>query len=213
MDKEIDKVSSVPLSRRKPSRFEAEHQYYKLRDAVTEFMLLDFGFSQEKYARKIERYRATHCGVENVDEVVARFKKKSDAFYDWYIDKECNAILKILQDIEAEFTFGNSIYPSETAAKLFEFIERRKHINAAIANCYILRQELQDIVRILPVDFNKCTRFTEAIDKQIALFKGVRQADNRFLRTKKRNELTNDIIQILNGIISVVSQMENRVTD
>lgn len=200
-------MSSVPLSRRKPSRFEAEHQFYKLRDAVTEFMLLDFGFSQEKYEKMIERYRATHSNCDSVDEIVARWKKKSDAFYKWYIDKECDAVLKILQNIEAEFTFGNSIYPSETCAKLFEFIERRKHINAAISNCYVLKQELQAIVRALPVDYNKCIRFTEALDKQIALYKGVRQADNRFLkpnRKSKADSVTQDMTAILDRTVSVI---------
>jgi hypothetical protein len=65
-----------------------------------------------------------------------------------------------------------------------EFCERRKHIDEAIAQCYVLKQELQYIIRTLPVDLNKYERFAAAIDKQIALYKGVRQADNRLLRQK-----------------------------
>ena len=177
---------SVPVSKRKESRFEAQHQFYRLRKEVTDLMLLDFGFSMEKYEAQIEKYRQAHEKAANVDEVVARWKKKAEAFCKWFIDKECDAVLEILRNIESEFTFGNSIYPSETPAKLEEFCERRKHIDAAIANCYVLKQELNYIIRTLPVDLNKFTRFAEAIDKQVALYKGVRQADNRLIKDKKK---------------------------
>ena len=65
-----------------------------------------------------------------------------------------------------------------------EYCERRKHINEAIAGCYVLKQELNYVIRTLPVDINKFKRFSELIDEQIALYKGVRQKDNRFLKKK-----------------------------
>lgn len=202
-------MSGVPLSRRKQSRFEAQHQFYKLRDEVTLLMLQDFGFSQEKYAAQIERYRATHSAAANVDEVVARWQKKSDSFNRWFIDKECEAVLEILRNIESEFTFGNSIYPSETPAKIFEFLERRKHINAAIANCYVLKQELQYIIRTLPVDMNKFARFSDAIDAQVALYKGVRQSDNRFLKPKKckPGDISKPIADLSESILLVIHRL------
>lgn len=183
-------MSSVPLSRRKESKFEAQHHFYKLRDEVTRLIVNDFGFSKEKYLASIERYREAHKNSEQIEDVVARWQHKCESFNRWFIDKECDAVLNILRNIESEFTFGNSIYPSDTPAKMDEFIERRRHIDAAIANCYVLKQELHYIIRTLPVDVNKFTRFSEAIDKQIALYKGVRQSDNKFLRHKnsKRKE-------------------------
>ena len=75
-------------------------------------MLLDFGFSKEKYEASIERYRENHKSAENVEEVVERYKKKCESFNKWFIDKECDAVLDILRKIESEFTAGNSIYPS-----------------------------------------------------------------------------------------------------
>lgn len=47
----------VPKGKRKLSRFEAAHHYYRLRSEVTNLMLQDFGFSEEKYRKSIERYR------------------------------------------------------------------------------------------------------------------------------------------------------------
>ena len=69
-----------------------------------------------------------------------------------------------------------------------EFCERRKHIDEAIAQCYVLKQEIHYIIRTLPVDLNKYERFAVSIDEQIALYKGVRQADNRLLKPKKNNK-------------------------
>ena len=187
----------VPKGRRKESRFEAQHHYFRLRSEITTLMLLDFGFSEEKYRKGIERYREAHQAASNVDEVVARYEKKCESFKKWFIDKECDAVLEILRRIECEFTAGNSIYPSETPAKIMEFCERRKHVDEAIAQCYVLKQELNYIIRALPVDLNKYERFAVEIDKQIALYKGVRQSDNRLLkqkpnRSKKKDQSSNE---------------------
>ena len=202
-------MSNVPLSRRKPSPFQAQHNFYALRDEVTTLMLLDFGFSKEKYEAQIARYHDNHKSAQNVDEVVARYKAKADAYYKWFVDKECDAVLSILRDIESEFTIGNSIYPSNTIARIFEYLMRRKHINTAIAKCYVLKQELNYIIRTLPVDINKFARFSKAIDKQIDLYKGVRQADNRFLRTKKKDTdpTEKDISVVLNAIMSLINRI------
>ena len=175
---------AVPKGKRKESRFEAQHHFYRLRADVTNLMLLAFGFSEEKYRKHIERYQETHAQAENVDEVVARYQKKCDSFKKWFIDRECDAVLDILRRIESEFTAGNSIYPSETPAKVMEFCERRKHIDEAIAQCYVLKQELQYVISSLPVNINKYERLSVDIDKQIALYKGVRQSDNRLLKQK-----------------------------
>lgn len=179
---------SVPKGKRNESRFEAQHHYYRLRQDVTNLMLLDFGFSEEKYEKLIERYREIHASSDNVDEIVKRYRKKCDSFKEWFIDKECDAVLDILRKIESEFTAGNSIYPSETPAKYAEFCERRKHMDEAIAQCYVLKQELNYIIRTLPVNLNKFERFAMAIDKQIALYKGVRQSDNRLIKQRLKKD-------------------------
>ena len=204
---------SVPKGRRRQSRFEAQHHYYKLRDEVTMLMLLDFGFSEEKYRESIERYRHCHEAADNVDEVVARYEKKCEAFTKWFIDKECDAVLEMLRTIESEFTQGNSVYPSDTPAKLIEFVTRRQHMNNAIAECYVLKQEINYIIRTLPVDKNKFKRFGEAIDKQIALYKGVRQSDNRFLRKeRKNNTLVRETASIIDAIADLLNKIEQSET-
>ena len=58
-------------------------------------------------------------------------------------------------------------------------------MDEAIAQCYVLKQELQYIISTLPVDINKYERVAVEIDRQIALYKGVRQSDNRLLKQKQ----------------------------
>lgn len=60
---------SVPEGRRKESRFEAQHNYFKVRAEVTELILNDFGYSEEKYRKQIERYKAAHLKDPNVDDI------------------------------------------------------------------------------------------------------------------------------------------------
>ena len=179
-------MSSVPVSRRGETGLEADHHLYALREEVTELILLDFGFSKEKYSEKIEKFRKAHEHSEHCDAIVARRKKKMDSFEEWFIDREADVILEMTRKIQTEFTMANSIYPSDTPARIGEYCARRTHMNEAISTCYALMQELQYIGRTLPIDLNRFESAAASIQKQISLLKGIRKADNRFLKPKKR---------------------------
>ena len=200
---------SVPKGKRNESRFEAQHHFFKLRDEITLLILNDFGFSEEKYLAKMNKYRENHQNAENVEEVVERWQKKNDSFNRWFIDEEGRKILEILRNINENFTMGNSIYPSQTPAKLFEFVERRKYMNRAIGYCFTLKQEIQYVLRVLPVDINKYERFAEAIDEQIALYKGVRKADNNLLKRRKGkpNELEEKATTIYDLVATAIREI------
>ena len=214
-------MSSVPKGRQKPSRFEASHHYYRLRDEVTALILEDFGFSEEKYRKQIEKFREWHRNDPNLEEQVQRMQKRSEAFQKWFIDEEARAILQLLRAIEREFTSGNSIYPSDTPARLLEFLTRRQHINRAIGLSYTLKQEIQYAIRTLPVDINKYERFAVAIDEQIALYKGVRQADNRLIKPRKKGKTGQDLDQMddhvteildhLTGLLRILGTLNERI--
>ena len=198
-------MSTVPKSRKKPSRFETSHHFYKLRNEVTTLALLDFGFSEEKYRKMIDRYRETHQSAADVDAVVERFEKKCESFNRHFIDREGDKVLDLLSNISYEFTMGNSIYPSETPAKILEFLIRRYHMNKAIGNCYALKQEINYILETLPVDIDKAERFDDAINEQVKLFKGVRQSDNRFLKSKKHKDGDTIITEIASAFDTLAS--------
>ena len=65
---------SVPKSKRKESRFEAQHNLYILRKEVTNLVVADFGFSEEKYLEQMERYADGHRACYQADQ-----SKKRDA--------------------------------------------------------------------------------------------------------------------------------------
>ena len=190
---------SVPKGKQRPSRFEAAHHFYEVRREITTLIILDFGFSEEKYQKNIEKYRQAHAHSENVDEIVARYEKKCQNFKARFINREADAVLELLRNIETEFSIGNSINISETPAKLIEFIARRIHINRAIGYCYALKQELNYTIRTLPVDINKYERFAGLIDKQIGLYKGVRHGDNKRIGAGKHT-----LTDALDGFVAVI---------
>ena len=202
---------SVPKGRRQESRFEAIHHFIKLRKEVTNLILCDFGFSEEKYLKQIDRYREAHRTAENVEAVVERWEAKNKSFKAWYIDEEGRAILDILRNISTEFTLGNSIYPSGTHAKLLEWLQRRWHINRAIGYCYALKQEIHYAIETLPVDINKYERFSDMIDRQIALYKGVRQASNKMLKPangkSNSDSLSNAVTRTFDGIAAIIRKI------
>lgn len=209
---------SVPKGKRSQSRFEAQHNFFKLRTEVTSLILNDFGFSEEKYRAKMLKYREAHSSAPNIDEIVKRWERKNESFKRWFIDEEGRALIDLMREIERHFTLGNSIYPSDTPAKLMEFLVRRWHMNRAIGLCYSLKQELNYVIRTLPVDINKYDRFADAIDKQIALYKGVRQADNRLIKQKKTKDggkprtIEGEITRVFDGIAAIIRKI-GRIED
>ncbi len=176
-------MANVPKSKREKTDFQTEHDLYALRDEITELVLQDFGFSAERYLKEIERYRKMHEHSEKCEEVVARKKKRLDSFLKWFVDKEADTVLDMLRDLQMEFSMGNSIHPSDTPARIAEYCQRRKHMNEAIGKCHALEQELNYIARTMPVDKNKYERLTGLVKHQEAMIKGVRKADNRFIKS------------------------------
>ena len=206
-------MSNVPKGRRDESRFEAQHNYFNLRKEVTALVLNDFGFSEEKYKAKMLHYRAAHANDPNIEGIVARWERKNESFKRWFIDEEGRAVIDIMRDIQRHFSIGNSIFPSDTPARLMEFLVRRYHMNRAIGLCFSLKQELNYAIRTLPVDINKYERFAVMIDKQIALYKGVRQADNRLIKPRKdknggkQRTIEGEITRIFEGIAAIIRKI------
>jgi len=181
---------------------------------VTGLILNDFGFCKEKYQMKIDQLKAANVNNPKSLETIALKQQKLDAFDKWFIDEEARALLDLLRRIEEEFTSGNSIFPSETPARLMEFLVRRWHMNKAIGLCYSLKQEINYVIRTLPVDINKYERFAELIDKQIALYKGVRSADNKLIKPRKDRKtgkildsMDQHIITIFENIADIIRKI------
>ena len=170
---------TVVKRKRKESPFEVFHHLTKMRKDITDLLLRDFGYSNEKFQKNLERKyggkppdQLTDIQRQNLE----RQKKRAEAFDEWFICQERNVIISCLHRINEHVYTANSIYPSCSE----ELIERRKHQNLAIGQCYRLVQELQNSIETLPVDVNAYLIFSEQIQKEIDLIKGWRKSDNKF---------------------------------
>ena len=175
----------------KKTKLLAETKYFELRDDITALIMNDFGFSEDKYEKQIKRFEEMLKDNPRKDDIVAKMRHKKERFYEKFISREADAVLDMLRKIQIDFTEGNSIYPDDqngTQQLFMEFCERRRHMDGCIAGCHALKQEIQYIAETLPVDKNKYVRFSDAIDKQISLIKGVRRASNSFLKKKKKDK-------------------------
>ena len=205
---------SVVKGKRNQSKFEAFHHFFKLRDEITAMILNDFGFSFDKQEKKRQKFAESHKDAANLDEIMKRWHTKNDTFIRWFIDEEGKAVMDIMRNIQREFTIANSIFPSETPARLIEFLERRRHINNAIGQCYALKQEINYVIRTLPVDMNRYVHFAEEIDEQINLFRGVRKADNRLIKPKREikegsiKDHSEKLFTELNALLLKLGEME-----
>lgn len=204
-------MSSVPEGRRSLSDFQTDHDLAKLRDEVTRFVENQFGFSYEKYRAKIEKYRQAHSKDENVEAITRRYIEKCDFFKDKFVPREYDRVLDIIADMDSAFTMGNSIFPSDTPARFFEWLMRRIYINIAISKAYVLKREINYVIRTLSVDINKYYGFAKKIDHLVSMMKGVRRADNRFLKAKgkkKTVDITNDLSHISECIIAIINKVK-----
>ncbi len=170
---------SVLKSKRKESQFEVFHNYYKLRKEITDLLLRDFGFSSEKHEKKMaNKYGNKPYDEMNEDEKIRfdRMKCRDEAFNEWFIKDERQAIIDYLRNLGRCLFSANDIYPQFEA----ELIRRRLLQEQALGYCDSLKQELQYSIETLPVDINKYTRFAQMLQIEIDLIKGWRKSDNKF---------------------------------
>lgn len=198
---------SVIKAKRKPSQFEVFHQFYKMRKEVTDLLLRDFGYDLERAKKEILKRNFGGRSYEELNpEEKDRYEKlveKEQAFAEWFINDERQAVVDCLRTIGEEVFTANSIYPTY----IEELIERRLHQDRAIGQCYRLTQELQYAIETLPVDMNKYLRFADMIKDEINLIKGWRKSDNKFKSSFVGSTVKEQLIMLLSKIIGL---LENR---
>lgn len=172
---------SVLKNKRKPSQFEVFHHLTKMRKEITNLLLRDFGYSFEKAETRLLKQfggRTYEQLTEKERERYHKTKERLEAFDDWFIYDERQAIVNCLRKIGEKVYTANSIYPTT----MEELAQRRLYQEEAIGECYTLTQELQYAIETLPVDVNIFLRFGDLIQTEIDLIKGWRKSDNKFKR-------------------------------
>lgn len=175
---------SVIKAKRDPSPFDVLHNALEIRRMVTDGLLRNFGYKRREIKTPSNFDQWSRESQEAWMEKQRRTIEKQEAFDKWYIETMRNTIMRALQQMIANISMANTIYPMT----MEELNERRMFQNRAIGSCHVLMQELQYVIETLPVDLEKYTRYGEAITSEIRLLKGWRKSDNKIRRKLSETE-------------------------
>ena len=150
---------AVLKSKRKQSRLEVFHHAYKLRREMTDLLMRDFGYKAPSFDKNMREEKKTK--VLNL--------------HQWFIEDERVYVITIIREMMKNITIANSIYPTT----LSECDQRRSYQNLAICLANDIKQELQYVIDVLPVNVEKYIYYSDELDNQIALLKEWRKSDNK----------------------------------
>ena len=176
---------TVPKGKRKETQFEVIKHLYRLRKDITDLLLRDFGYSQNKSQKRLEKMFGGKPYEELSEEQQNHYNKrvdKNNGFEEWFIGYQRDTVMNCIRNATEYIFTANSIYPSIPE----ELTERRIYQDKAIGQCYRLLQELQYTIETLPVDIQKYVRFTDSINKEINLLKGWRKSDSKYKKQFKQ---------------------------
>jgi len=170
---------SVLKSKRTVSPMEFLKNALDLRKQLTEWAMRDFG--TKKNVKHIQ------AGVQGMSEeditalngILAKYdrapRRLQSVYPEWFLLQEIKFIGRQLFELCDNIAHANSVYIVYEVDKN----QRREYQNAAIGNCYALKQELQFLIETVGTDVNQLGDITAKIEKEIALLKGWRKADSR----------------------------------
>lgn len=99
-----------------------------------------------------------------------------------FLDIKFHRVINLCADIVGNIHRANDLF----VTNMTEFEQRRLCQDKAIADCDVLKQELQSVIDIISnININKYKKSIELIDKERALIKSWRKSD---LRLKKKLE-------------------------
>lgn len=107
----------------------------KMRQRITDLLLRDFGYSFEKFNKKLEKRYGRKPYEELTDTQkhdYERQKKRNESFDEWFIAHERETIMYCLHAINEHVYVANSIYPTCQE----ELTGRRIHQDIAIGQCF-----------------------------------------------------------------------------
>lgn len=170
-------MSDIPVSKRKESRLQAQHEAYKVRKTMTEELMRNFGLTQKRLKEYIEKRTAyIQDEAERTQEQAALRMRIED-----FVRKERERVTDLSTGITGHLRAANTIFPEFWD----EYMERRLELDRAMEYCNRLQDELQYIAEAIPADKNKYTGIVLQIDKVFNFIKKLRQSDRRLLPNLK----------------------------
>lgn len=171
----------VPKGKRSESKLQLIEECRILRKMVTNLLVNNFGYSEEKFEKQIEKLEGKNINTDLM-------RVKLVAFNNWFIPDEIKYIYDLVRAIEKQVVMGNNIYIST----LSDYDQRKFHFNEASGCLVALNIELQEVVAYLPVDINRYIIFGEQIDKMEKMIIGIKRNDSKIRRKIMDKKHTNN---------------------
>lgn len=174
---------SVLARERKLSKLEFYMNARRLYKKLLFLMVRDFGIKPR--ARQPTFYtRGWDAADKELFETIATkygLTRIVDDYPFWVLDTFRDKLIRLLDEMIENITRAYTVWATNKA----EADLRRVSQDKAIAACESLKQTFELIVDVLPVKADKLLPYIDAINREIALLKGWRKADNKHNKTLK----------------------------
>lgn len=168
---------SVLVKDRSLSKLEFYANARKLQLQISHLMARDFGVKPKARDPDFYLNKMDAPDQEAMREILARYNitKVVEDYPEWMINMLRRQVIEHLRYMMDSITKAYTIW----ATNKTEADDRRLSQDHAIAACEMLKQDLELTRHVLPVKADKLLRYIDAINREIALLKGWRKADNK----------------------------------
>lgn len=163
---------------KKDEKLEVLRDVIVIRKKITNVLRVLFLQAQKRSENLKASLAATTTDAETL---AAKEAIREETFNAWLIRQSCEKIATQCVELVSNLRTANTIWPTYMA----EYLERRLCMDRALGTCNALQSELQFIAEEVYADKNKFTPLALEIEAVFLKIKGLRQADNRFLRKLK----------------------------
>lgn len=179
---------AVPRNKRTLSDIEYFHNGIKMRDAVLDILIRDFGVRIKKGDfRAIQKmHNINEEDMEIVEYICKKYRVGEHILYNfpgWFLEYERKYIMDSLRKFLMHIRYADAIHVKSD--KMHEY--RRYHIIQARTECFLIMDEMDYIVKVYNVDMNTYLPLLDIIHYEINLLNRLEKLDNdRYRKWKKR---------------------------
>lgn len=181
---------SVPKNRRTLADTAYYHNALKLREAILDLLIRDFGVKIRKNDFKVlqKAHDISEEDVELLEHLCAKYRIAEHILYDfpaWFMDYERKYLMGSLRRFMMHIRYADAI--TVKSDNMHEY--RRYHIIQARTECYMMMDEMDYIEKVFPIDMNKYLPLIDIIHYEIKLLNRLEKNDNdRYRKWKRRGD-------------------------
>ncbi len=159
---------SVNVGDRTQSKIEVVYQAIKLRESLSSLSLRSFGVrSRNSILRRKYEYAIHLDGRQDTADELIKMGSRT--------------LLNLASDIEMNLNAANAIFPRSQK----DLALRRDYQNKALADCRMVKDELNQIASFFDVDITHFRESVERLDREIELIKAWKRSDVKRFKSLK----------------------------